>query len=220
MAQPARDAVVAELLRRYGRTYAAEADIRLARNTPAPLFQLLCLSLLASARISAAVAMRATRALMADGMTTPEKLSRATWAHRTKVLNRSGYARYDESTSRYLAASAELLLDEYGGDLRRLREAAAGDVAEARRRLTAFTGIGEAGADLFLREVQLVWDEVRPFADDRAAAGAAELGLPTDAAALRRLVDDDPTFVRLVAALVRCSLDDGADDVLAAAADR
>jgi hypothetical protein len=45
-----RERVVAALLDRHGRTYAAEAGIRL-RDAPAPLFQLLCLSLLLSARI-------------------------------------------------------------------------------------------------------------------------------------------------------------------------
>lgn len=211
------EAIAAALLRRYGRTYAGEAGIRLARNTPAPLFQLLCWSLLASARIGAPVAMAACRALLDDGQTTPGKLLEATWEHRTKVLNEAGYARYDESTSRYLARTARQVLDDYDGDLRHLRDAASHRVDDEHRLLTEFTGIGDVGASLFLREVQAVWTEVDPYVDDRAGAAAAGLGLPDDARHLRRLATGGGQFARLVAALVRCDLDDGRDAVLAEA---
>lgn len=52
-------------------------------------------------------------------------MAEATWRQRTDVLNRAGYARYDESTSRMLGDTAQLLLDRYRGDLRKLREEAA-----------------------------------------------------------------------------------------------
>jgi hypothetical protein len=54
-ASPSSDALVAELLQRFGRTYAQEAGIRLA-DQPAPLYQLLVLATLISARISADIA--------------------------------------------------------------------------------------------------------------------------------------------------------------------
>jgi hypothetical protein len=50
--------VVAVLLDRYGRSYAADAGIRLA-DKPGPLYQLLVLATLLSARISADVAVAA-----------------------------------------------------------------------------------------------------------------------------------------------------------------
>jgi hypothetical protein len=82
--------------------------------------------------------------------------------------------------------------------------------------LKQFKGIGDVGADIFLREVQAVWDEVRPFVDRRARAGAKTLGLPDDPQALLRLVDDRD-FPRLVAALLRAKLAGDADVVLAQA---
>lgn len=212
--------VVASLLERYGRTFASEAGIRLERATPSPLFRLLCLSLLISARIGADVAMAASRALADAGWTTPSGMAGATWEERTRVLNRSGYARYDESTSRYLAATAERVLDGYGGDLRRLRAEADGDPGVADQHLRGFTGIGEVGSGVFLREVQLVWTEFVPFADPRSLRSAERLGLPADADGLRRTVDDDATFTRLVAALVRTDLADDHDHVLEAAGQR
>lgn len=82
--------------------------------------------------------------------------------------------------------------------------------------LQEFNGIGEVGAEIFLREVQLIWTEVRPFAGRAAPAGARALGLPEDPARLAALAPaDDPT--RLMAALVRVDLAGDADELLAAA---
>ena len=128
---------------------------------PTALFQWLCASLLFSARIRADAALRA---LFEAGLTTPETMASATWRS-APILNRSGYARYDESTSRMLGETSRMLLDRYQGDLRKLREAAGRDPQEERRLLEEFKGIGDVGADIFMREVQLVWDELYPFAD-------------------------------------------------------
>lgn len=203
----APDPVIEVLLERYGRTYTSEAGIRLERNTPSPLFELLCLSLLISARISADAAVSAARALWEAGWTTADAMAGATWQQRTKVLNSSGYARYDESTSRYLADTAELVSERWNGDLRELRGEADGDPEVLREGLLACKGIGEVGADVFMREVQTVWSEYVPFADERSLEAAGSLGLPTSGDGLVGLVGGDPEeFAGLVAALVRVGL--------------
>jgi endonuclease III len=214
MARPAKHDVVTALLGRHGRTFAAEAGIDVRRNTPAPLFRLLCLSLLLSARIRAETGVAACRALADAGWTTPPKLAASTWEERTRVLNRAGYARYDESTSRMLATTTDLLLRRYGGDLRALRVEAGRDPDEERRLLQQFSGIGPVGAAIFSREVQAVWDEVYPFADQRALRVAADLGLGADVTALRRCTTDAADLARLVAALVRCGLAGDQADIL------
>jgi endonuclease III len=193
------------LLEEHGETFCEELGINIARNTPSPLFRLLCFALLASARISHRIAIDATRALAEAGWRTPERLADSTWKARVRVLNRAGYARYDESTSTMLGETTARLLDEYGGDLRKLRDAAGGDIDAARRGLKAFKGIGDAGADMFLREAQVAWEEVYPFMDDRPARMARSLGLPDEAAKLARQVGDRHEFVRVVDALVRKS---------------
>ena len=217
MAQPSTRRIVEALLEVHGRTYASQAGIRLARNTPAPLFQLLCLSLLLSARISTDVAVRSCRALLAAGWTTPDLLARSSWSDRTRVLNEAGYARYDESTSQMLGQTVDLLQRRYGGDLRRLRDVADRDPAEERLLLQDFTGIGPVGASIFSREVQLVWGEQYPYADARALGAAELLGLGADTAALERFTDGVRQFTVLVAALVRCSLGADHDEILAIA---
>ncbi len=94
------------------------------RDSPSSLFRLLCAALPLGARINASLAVRAAKALADQGWTTAEKLASSTFQLRTKALNEAGYARYDEQTSRYLGETADLLLERYRGDLRRLRDEA------------------------------------------------------------------------------------------------
>jgi hypothetical protein len=88
------------------------------------------------------------------------------------------------------------------------------DPDEERRLLQQFSGIGPVGAAIFSREVQAVWDEVYPFADQRALRVAADLGLGADVTALRRCTTDAADLARLVAALVRCGLAGDQADIL------
>ena len=92
--------------------------------------------------------------------------------------------RYDESSATRRVEMAERVRDEYSGDLRELARSSQRDVAAAARNLKQFKGIGDTGADIFLREVQDVWTWVRPHFDDRATAAAKRLGLPDQPATL------------------------------------
>jgi endonuclease III len=217
MARPARKDIVRAALDRCPQSTAERLGIDLSKNTPAPLYRWLIASLLFSARISAAQAENAARALFDEGWRTPEKMAATTWEARVKVLNRSGYARYDESTARYIADTTQLLLDDYGGDLRRLRAAARQDPAEERKRLKAFKGIGEVGADIFFREAQLAWAELYPFADRKSLQTAEKLGLGEDAEALARLVTRKRDLPRLLTALIQASHTKEAEALLAEA---
>jgi len=207
------------MLKIHGRTYAEELGISIARNKPQPLFEMFCATLLFSTRISADIAISAARALREAGWATPQKMTKSTWQQRTDVLNHSGYARYDESTSRELGKDCQLLLDRYQGDLRKLRKAADNDPQQERELLKEFKGIGDVGADIFFREVQVAWPELMPFADKRALESAQKLGLPDDAQHLAKLVTRKE-FARLVAGLVRVSLAKDFDEVNARAADK
>lgn len=204
MGKVAKSHTVRALLEEHGTLWSEQMGIKL-RDTPSPLFRWLCGSLLLSARISQQIAIEAAKALAQEGWTTPKKLAASTWAQRTKTLNHSGYARYDERTSRMLGDTAELLLARYGGDLRRLRQEAHQDPDQERQRMKEFKGIGDVGVDIFFREAQLVWDELYPFADRRSLQAAERLDLGRDARALARLVPRNE-FPRLIAALVRVDL--------------
>jgi endonuclease III len=211
------DAAVSAVLDRFGRSYAEEAGIRLA-DRPAPLYQLLVLATVLSARISSGIAIRAARELFAAGYTTPRAMAEASWQDRVDALGRAHYKRYDERTSTMLGNGAELLLDRWGGDLRRLRDEADGDVKRISSLLQEFPGIGPSGADIFLREVQGVWPAVAPYLDDRVLKGARRIGLPGDAEALAGLVGPGRDLARLAAGLVRVSLSKAAAEQVKEAA--
>ncbi|HET7667708.1 MAG TPA: endonuclease [Mycobacterium sp.] len=206
MARTSDKELVKRLLDTAGTTYADEAGIRL-KDQPMPLFQLLTLCMLASKPIDARIAVQAARELFGAGLRTPQSVLKADRADMIKAFGRAHYVRYDESSATRLADIAAAVSEDYDGDLRKL---ATHDIKATRRLLKQFKGIGDTGADIFLREVQDVWSWVRPYFDDRAAGAARQLGLPSDPDALGRLAPRHNAA--LSAALVRVSLDEGLRD--------
>lgn len=193
------------ILKRHGTTYGQEAGISLA-DKPSPLYQLLVLSTLLSARISADIAVAAARELFKSGYRTPQRMSDATWQQRVDALGRGHYRRYDESTATMLGKGADLVQDRYSGDLRKLHEQA--DTAkEISHALQDFPGIGPAGADIFIREIQGIWTDFSPNIDKKIKDGAKSLGLPTSPEKFAALVPRSD-LPKLSAACVRASLDD------------
>lgn len=192
------------LLSEAGDTYAADAGIKPA-DKPAPLWQLLVLSNLVSARIKAAVAVDGARELFAAGGRTPHGMAELTWQQRVDALGRGHYVRYDEGTATRLGECADLARDRYHGDLRNLAREAGEQRDRVEDLLTEFPGIGPTGARIFCREAQDVWPFLRPVFDSKAQEGAAGIGLPTEPERLAELADGD--LAPFAAALVRAALD-------------
>ncbi|UNO43200.1 endonuclease [Streptomyces sp. MST-110588] len=200
---------VRALLEGHGQTYAAEAGIRL-KDTPQPLYRLLVLAVLLSARIRATTAVAAARALADAGLRDARRMADATWQARVDALGEGGYRRYDERTATQLGDGARLVLEKYGGDLRKLRDAAGGSTGRLRTLLREVPGLGPTGIDIFLREVQAVWTALAPYLDAKALDGARRVGLPGDPDALWKAVrtaDRTAEPAALAAALVRVALD-------------
>ncbi|MEZ0359544.1 endonuclease [Mycobacterium sp. SA01] len=197
--------LIQRLRQHAGRTYAAEAGITL-RDTPMPLFQLLVLCMLASKPIDASIAMHAARELFRAGLRTPRAVMAANRQTMIDAFGRAHYVRYDESSASRLTELATRVNDEYRNDLRTLARVTKPDVKNARQALKQFTGIGDTGSDIFLREVQDVWPWVRPYFDKRSLDSAEQLGLPRDPHRLAALTGR--AIAPLAAGLVRVSLDD------------
>ncbi|MCQ8830383.1 endonuclease [Streptomyces malaysiensis] len=205
------ESVARTLLDQQGTTFAAEAGIKL-RDAPGPLYQLLVLAHLLSARIRSDIAVAAARALFDAGMRDPRRMAEADWQRRVDALGEGGYRRYDERTATQLGEAAELVNREYGGDLRRMRKA-----GDPKKLLRGINGIGPAGVNIFLREAQGLWPEFAPYFDRKALEGAERVGLPKSARSLAGLVAEED-LPRLAAALVRVALHaDAAREVRAAA---
>jgi len=194
------------LLKHHGRTFAEDLGIDAEANQPSPLYCLLISAALFSTRINHVIALKSARILFARGWTTPERMADTTWEQRVRALDEGGYVRYDERTATMLGQTAQVLIDGYRGDLRRLREAAGANPVHERKLLDLFMGIGEVAVNIFFREVQLAWPELFPFADERTLASAKKLGLPAEARKLAALCHNRRDYVRLVSALVRVQL--------------
>jgi hypothetical protein len=205
MARSSQQELAGRVLRIAGTTYADEAGITL-RDKPMPLFQLLVLCMLASKPIDATIAVQAARELFAAGLKTPKAVLAAERNTMIEAFGRAHYVRYDESSATRLADIASTVRDRYGGDLRALAAAGKHDANSVKRLLKQFKGIGDTGADIFLREVQDVWTWVGPHFDVRATTAAREIGLPADSRKLSNLAPRNTA--RLAAALVRVSLGD------------
>lgn len=197
--------LVRRLIGKAGTTYAEQSGIRL-KDKPMPLFQLLVLAMLASKPISADVAAQAARELFRTGLKSPKAVVEGDRRTVIAAFGRAGYARYDESSATRLCDMATRVRDEFDGDLRNLGVRCGHDARRVAEELQSFTGIGPTGADVFLREVQVVWPWVRPHFDQRALTAARDLLLPTTPEELARLAPRRNE--RLAAALVRVSLDD------------
>src|ERR1700722_5465266 len=144
--------VVRRLLNVAGTTYAAEAGVRIS-DRPMPLFQLLVLCMLASKPIDAAIAMRAGHELFRDGLWPPKAVLDSDRRTMIKAFGRAHYVRYDQSSATRLTEIAQRVLDEYCGDLREIARRSDDDIDTAKRMLKKFKGIGDTGADIYLREV-------------------------------------------------------------------
>jgi len=204
------NAIVSRLLDKYGQTFSDEHDMRVADNTPSPLFQLLIFSLLSATKVDHGIASDAFDSLKREGWITAEKMADATWAQRRDALARGRYGQYDEQHAGYLGEVAELCVDKWQGDLRKLRDAADRDPARERELIREFKGIADVGCDLFFREAQAAWDEHRGFCDQRAKTGAGRLGL--DAGKIPEYVAEKDV-PRLIASLVRVDLEDAYDEI-------
>lgn len=196
---------VNQLMERHGHTFCDELGVNIADGTPSVLFRWLTAAILFSARIHHDLAIRGAKALSRAGYRTAQKMAEATWEDRVRVLNENGYARYDERTASMLQDAADLLVEKYDGDLRKLRATAERDVARERKLLKEVKGLGDVGVSIFFREVQLVWEEHYPFADKVALRAAERHDLGKDASTLARLVPRED-YPRLLAALVRDEL--------------
>ncbi len=200
--EPRKQEIVNALLETHGRTDSEESGVDLSMVGPSAQFRWLCASLLLSARIKADIALNAARALVAKRWTTPTKMAESIREEPARTRNQAGYARYDQRTSTIFGDHAELLLEKSAGDQRKPREA-----ERERKLLKESKGIGDVGAEIFFREMQMAWEELASSADKKALEATKKLGMDGDPVKLTEMARQARAAPpRLLAALVRCGL--------------
>ncbi len=146
---------VDELIRKYGKPYSKELGINLRKDA----FKWFIASILFGARISEEIAMRTYREFEKEGVLSPDKLCKTSWNKLVKMLDAGGYARYDFKTADKLILICKKLKEK--GGLPGLKKSAKTS-RELEKKLMEFKGIGKVTANIFLRELRVLWKNADP----------------------------------------------------------
>lgn len=154
-------------------SFSAELGLDLSRKEDR--FKWFIASILFAKRISAAIAKKAFRRLMEEGLKDADSILRAGWDRLVEVLDSGGYVRYDFSTATNILENIKRLKLEYR-DLERLHEKAC-NPRDLESKLMEFRGFGPAAVNIFLRELRGIWSKADPKPYSRALEMAEVLGL-------------------------------------------
>lgn len=178
--------------------YSEALDIDLAAGGDEAAFAWFLVSQLYGGRIAESIAERTYWVYAGEGLLSPAALIAAGREHLINpVMRRGGYVRYDNRKVDQILRACHTLIDEYGGRVSALHEAAA-DAADLEARLKAIYGIGPVTANIFLRELRPFWQKADPAPLPVVADLARVLGIDLagyDRKSLR--------FCRLEAGLLR-----------------
>jgi hypothetical protein len=137
--------------------YSEEIGLDLAKGGERDLFLWFLASQLFGQPISEEIARRTFHAFVDHGLTTPTKILDAGWnALVNPIMREGGYVRYDESKSRSILNTCQMLVDRYDGKVSRIHADAEGS-RDLEARLKEFTGFGPVTVEIFLRDVRPFW---------------------------------------------------------------
>lgn len=157
-------------------TFCEECGISLMTDKNG-VFQLLVLSILLSKRISHVLAIRAMRALMHHGLTSALSMSKIPRDDLVKILNKNGYARYDEKTATFLQHDAWVVLTLFKGDPSNIFKTAQRSITHLKNNLEIFKGIGPVGTQIFMCEAQVRYKWLYPCTTPKAVRVAKQIKL-------------------------------------------
>lgn len=169
-------------------------DLNIDLTQPKGRFQWFLASILFGARISEKIACRTYMAFQTAGIDTPEKILSAGWNELVRILDESGYVRYDFSTATKLIDIMSSLKARYG-TLEDLYKQSS-DTEDFEARLREFKGIGPVTAQIFLREMRGIWD-IRPEVSDKALKMAGWLDIDLGEFSGERLSRIETALIKL-----------------------
>jgi len=148
-----------ELVKKLGKPYSEQLGIDVRRGED-DVFRWFLASLLLAKPIREETAMKTYRELEREGLTNPRSLIDAGWSRIVEILDRGGYVRYDFSTATKILEACHNLMENHGS-LTALHDSAK-DQADLERKIKSLAkGIGDVTVSIFLRDMRLVWKEVR-----------------------------------------------------------
>jgi len=118
------------------------------------LYMLLNAITMSAAKIRAGNAMQGARAVKEYGLITPEMMLKTPYWTKVKLLNRNGYARFDESRGRFFEHNAKIVKDKYDSNLHNLLRDANHKPNKIKELLSEFKGVGPTASEMFIREIK------------------------------------------------------------------
>lgn len=164
-----------ELVGELGGRWSAQLGIQLDSDRPQELFKWFLAALLLGARISERLALQTWHTLTAAGLHSPQAILDTSKDRLVSLLDQGGYARYDFKTEAKLHQASAALQQRYGGDLRKLRDAADSAQALERALCELASGIGPVTASIFLRELRGQWPQAQPLPGQKVLLAARTL---------------------------------------------
>ena len=171
-----------EIVEKCGKPYTGMFSIDLGEGNPAYAKWLLAAILYAKPMPEGAV-IEAFNSLESQGMTRSSEnsvaasIAKASWQQVVKILQKSGFTRYDFSTASEVLDAFKDLVEVYDGKLSRLYDDAT-DGRDLERRLQELgKGLGPAGLFIFLSGMRAVWPKADPKPTPRVKELAARLGI-------------------------------------------
>ncbi|ETN39958.1 uncharacterized protein HMPREF1541_06185 [Cyphellophora europaea CBS 101466] len=192
-------------------------------------FQNLVAALILSKPLSHRLGMRTINTLLNApfGLRTVRDLDEAGFEGRRKVMWEAR-TQHKEKTAAQLGDLVEGVQEVNGGEegveeLKGLKKQLEGlEVGDAQKKveevLSKVKGIGPTGTGIFMRRVQEDWDDVFPYADQRALDTAVQFGLMDDGQGVEKLAEqldgDRAKLVKLLDVLVGVQLEKKLDEAL------
>jgi len=157
--------------------FSVELGLNLSSRRRKDLFLWFLAAILYGTRISGSIVAKTHAEFVRRGLTSPEQIVKTGWDGLVSALDAGGYARYDFKTATKLLEVMQHLIQEYGGDLNVLHDAA-GDPRDLEMRLMKLgKGIGEVTVEIFLRELRGVWPKAQPALSPLSILAAGDLAL-------------------------------------------
>jgi endonuclease III len=169
--------VIRALVSRVSGRFSSELGLTLSAHRRRDLFLWFLASVLYGARISGSIVVRTHAEFVRRGLTSPQTILKTGWKGLVKTLDTGGYTRYDFKTATKLLEVMNHLVDQYGGDLEGLHDAAA-DARDLEARLKSLgKGIGDVTVQIFLRELRDIWPKAQPTLSPLSILAAKDLAL-------------------------------------------
>jgi len=185
----------AKLIKQHGKLYSVQLGINLASKKESELFKWFLASILFGKRIGENIAAKTYSEFVKANVLTPNAILKAGWDYLVEILDEGGYVRYDFSTATKLLEISKKLLGEYGS-LTKLKESSKNE-KEIVSKLLEFKGVGPVTANIFLRELRMIWP-VDPEPLPTVKKTAKRFGIN-----LKKFNRKSMRFIKLEAALIR-----------------